>query len=532
LVAALLGGGLLILWMGRGTVFLEDEWALVATRLGGDLDTYLEPHNEHLLLLPVIVFKLLFATIGLDDYWVYRLSVVIVHLVCVALLFTLVERRRGPLVAALVSAPILVLGSASEVLLFPINMSFAGSMAAGLGTMLALDARSRRGDAVACVLILVALASSGLGISIALGALVEVIWREDRWRRLWIVAAPAALYVAWYLAYNLDLERRGPLQYLEAPEFAVRVGGAAIAALLGIPEFETGGTAVRPWAERIGIGLLIASVAVLALLVVRRRSLSPRLAMLLATLGSYWALLGVARAFTNAPGAPRYTYAGAILIVLIAVEATADLALPRVAVAGLAAIALTAAALNVHWLDWNGDLNRADSRLTAAELGGLELARGEVDPAFVPILRPAYPLTAAGYFAAIDQLEGSIATPAGELPTSPERERLATDAVLVRGTVERLPYTRATRRFIRAAGTALGERRCRPAQAGTTIARVEHALVIRPGGSPVVVRARRFARSFSPVASVEGPTLLLMPSGRSRRRWEVAASASAAFQMC
>lgn len=532
LLLTLVCGGVLILWAGRGTIFFADEWALVTSRLGGNADAYLEPHNEHLVLLQVAVFKALFATVGLGDYWIYRLTVVVVHLICVALLFVIVERRRGPVVAGLAAAPILVLGSSSEVLLWPFDISFAGSMAAGLGAMLALDARRRRGDVAACLLLVVALASSGLGISIALGVLVELLWDRDRRRRLWIVAVPAALYGAWYVAYNLDPARQGPLDYASAPEFAVRVGGAAVAGLLGIPEFETGGTRVGIWAPRLGIGLLLLGGVALVWLVVSRRALTPRLAMLIATLGSYWAFIGVSRAYTDAPMATRYIYAGAILMLLIAVEATRGYAIRRPVLAGLAAVAIVAAALNVHWLEWNGNLFRRDSRLTAAELGALEVARGDVAPDFRPILRPAYPLTAGGYFAAVDRLEGSVATPAGELADRPEFERSATDRVLIRGTVTQLPFTAETRRFLRAAGSDTGERSCSDANDRRMVILPEGGAVIVPGREAVQLRLRRFATGFSPVASVNSPTLLAASLGNSGRRWQAELTAREPFRVC
>ena len=63
--------------------------------------------------------------------------------------------------------------------------------------------------------------------------------------------------------------------------------------------------------------------------------------------------------------------------------------LPRRALVGLAAAAAIATALNLHWLDWNGDRYVAlESGLTRAELGALEIARGEV-----PARLPADPAT-------------------------------------------------------------------------------------------------------------------------------------------
>jgi hypothetical protein len=56
-LAALGLAGLVILWAGRGLIFYLDEWAFITGRLGGGVDTYLRPHNEHLMAFPVAVSR-------------------------------------------------------------------------------------------------------------------------------------------------------------------------------------------------------------------------------------------------------------------------------------------------------------------------------------------------------------------------------------------------------------------------------------------------------------------------------------------
>ena len=59
---------------GLGTTFYYDEWNFVMNRREWDVETFLRAHNEHLSLLPVLIFKLLFVTVGLDSYGVYRVA--------------------------------------------------------------------------------------------------------------------------------------------------------------------------------------------------------------------------------------------------------------------------------------------------------------------------------------------------------------------------------------------------------------------------------------------------------------------------
>ena len=90
---------------GRGLTFFYDEWAWVMRRRGWSTGVFLEPHNEHLSLLPVTVFKLLFVTVGLSHYGVYRVVGLLFHLTCVTLVFLLVRRRVGDWLGVALASP-------------------------------------------------------------------------------------------------------------------------------------------------------------------------------------------------------------------------------------------------------------------------------------------------------------------------------------------------------------------------------------------------------------------------------------------
>ena len=95
LAVVLLATGAFLLRETRGTTFWFDEWQWVLDRRGDDLSAFLAPHNGHLTLVPVALYKLLFATAGLENYTPYRVMVVAAHLGCVALLFAYARRRVG-----------------------------------------------------------------------------------------------------------------------------------------------------------------------------------------------------------------------------------------------------------------------------------------------------------------------------------------------------------------------------------------------------------------------------------------------------
>ena len=91
-VAALLAIGAFLVWTTREFTFLQDEWDFIQYRLDWDADAFLAPHNQHLLAIDVLIFKVLFATVGIGDYLPYRLAGIAMHLVVVALLF---DSRAG-----------------------------------------------------------------------------------------------------------------------------------------------------------------------------------------------------------------------------------------------------------------------------------------------------------------------------------------------------------------------------------------------------------------------------------------------------
>src|SRR5205807_840348 len=83
----LLESGALIAYETRGTTFWADEWLWILLRRGSSVATFLNPHNEHLSLVPIVIYKLLFATVGLHSYWPYRAVAIAAQLGCVTLVF-------------------------------------------------------------------------------------------------------------------------------------------------------------------------------------------------------------------------------------------------------------------------------------------------------------------------------------------------------------------------------------------------------------------------------------------------------------
>ena len=148
-------------------------------------DIFLEPYNGHLPAVPIAIYKLLFVTVGIDSVALYRLTLLGLHLVCVALLFVYARRRVGDWLAVLVAASLLFLGSGWHDLLVPFQIGFLVSIAAVLGALLLQDRRAWGADVGIAVLVALSLGSSSIGIPLAAGVLAETALSRDRLRRLW-----------------------------------------------------------------------------------------------------------------------------------------------------------------------------------------------------------------------------------------------------------------------------------------------------------------------------------------------------------
>ena len=64
----------------QGLSFHTDDWSFVLERAGHSPGVFLEPHNEHLSLVPVTIYKVLLELVGLDHFEVFRLVLVLVNL--------------------------------------------------------------------------------------------------------------------------------------------------------------------------------------------------------------------------------------------------------------------------------------------------------------------------------------------------------------------------------------------------------------------------------------------------------------------
>jgi hypothetical protein len=502
LAALMLVASVEILHDGRGTSFFEDEWDWVQWRRDWNADAFLQPHVQHLVAVPVLVFKLLFATVGLDSYAPYRVAALLAHLVVCLLVFLIARRYVSPWLAVAATTLVLFLGAGWQDVLWAVNLDRTIATACGLAIVLLIDRRGRGAEIAIAVLLTVSLASASVGIAVWVGvAAALVAKRPFIRRRLWILAVPAVLYGLWYLKYGVSPPHH---DFSSIPNYSADAAAAATGALVGL-DIDWG---------RILVALLV--IAVLRRLVVAER-IAARTAMVLAVPLSFWALTAIARAYLNEPAASRYVYVGGAWVLVLAVVVLAPRVTSRRVAVLVAMVTALAVVANTGTFRAGGDERRADVTLELAKLGAVEVARDHVPPAFVPEPRHAPTLTAAGYFAAIDDL-GSPAPSPTQLAAAPERERLAADTTLI-----------AAEGITAAEPQGGGSGRSCAVGTQVDLDVPSSGLVI---SGPASVSLRRFAAGFQPPLKTTGLALVRPPRDRYAGPWHARVAAVEPVNVC
>jgi hypothetical protein len=388
----------LVLRVGKDLHFTGDELFYFARLVerGGGLAHYhalgpgylLAPHNGHLQLVGRLVYEALFALFG-TAYAPFRIVEVASLLACVGLFYELARAKIGPVAALVPSVLLLFFGFAWEPMLWPFDMHTLIALAAGLGALLALERDGRRGDALACALLVLSTATIEVGIAFSVGVAVSVLARPDRARRLWIFLVPLLLYAAWSLwATRFDQTQ---LVFSDArliPVTIVRALGAVLSSILGLNDLSAA-TPIQlvgshPW----GVPLAALALAALAFRVYRSR-VPTTLWVMIAILVTYWSLLALGQ---RPATSSRYVFVGAVGVLLIAADAVNGWRLPRGGAALAVALALAWLAIaippNIAKLHDGQRLLQSGEATAKAEYGILDLAGTRARPGYKPFKDP------------------------------------------------------------------------------------------------------------------------------------------------
>ncbi len=531
LLAAMAAAGAYIVVLGSKLTFLLDDWTYIVYRRGGDFENWVRPDNEHFVAGPVTIWKLLISSFGIESMLPYKLVSTALFLIGVWFLFLWCRRRVGEWPSLIGMVALLFCGAAFDDLLWFASITFLGSMAGGLGMLVALDRHDARGDRLACLALSVSLIFSSLWIAFAAGAALDILLRrrERPWLgRVFVVAVPAVIYVAWWIGWGHDAESALSLHnVIKTPLWIFDSIAAAIAAVLGFAIPAPGITAPNglDWGRPLAAVLLV-----LALWRLWKMPRVPRsLWVVLAVALVYWTLGG----FDVKPGrvasASRYQYTGVAFVLMIAAGLLSGVKFKRRLLIPALVVLVAAVLPNVVFFHEAYGSYLRTSQIERADLAALEITRPRVEPSFFldeEIADTGYvPLESGPWFEARDA-DDSPAYDETELATAPEHARVPADKVMAAalglglGPAAGVPAGGCRREALAADGTSL------------TIPR--GGIVLRPS-APTQLALGRFSASY-PVNLGElapgGWSELRIPTDLSRRPWVLQVSGEGTLTLC
>ena len=434
----------LVLNLTSKLTFIADEWNLLLLRQGWGFGQILEPFNGHPIMAPAFVFKSLQDVFGMESARPMQLAATATFLLMNALLFVYLRRRVGPWGALIGTFLILFLGAAFEDLLFSFQIGYFGSLAAGLGALIALDRDDDRGDVVASILLVVSLIFSSVGIAfVAAGVAEWALNPRDRRKRLFVPGAAILFYAVWWIGWGHatsedSLNPGFELSVLpKVPGFMFDAFAAGLTSLAGLAT----GDGSEPDQPNLIWGQLGAVLfAGLAIWRIRKLGNVPRaLAVTLAGALCFFLLLALAQdaylaygEFERRPAtASRYQLPLALFIVLVASNLLQGIrirpwALGLAGLLGLIAISggigLMKSEAEERW--------QPASAYTRATLSGIEAAAPDTQAGYVFRPGTSFDVPASEYLKAVEA-HGSPAFPPAELRNLDPSFRLTADAALV-----------------------------------------------------------------------------------------------------
>ena len=387
-----------ILLLTRGYTFYFDEWGFILGAPDWTLPTYFEPYNGHPAMLTRLLYTTLLGTVGLRSYLPYMAVLLALHATSAVLLFRLVQRRAGDVIAIGCAALLLVIGAGWENLLWAFQLSFVGSVACGLGMLVALESNARWRMPVVAALLAVSLTFSAIGLFFGLAAGVRLIATPARRREgLWLVPV-AILFGAWFLAFEFQgtqsTAATANTSLSVLPVYTLWGLGASAAGLIG-----EGG-----W---LGVPLLVLAAGAVGFAWWRHGCDGLALGTA-AGLVAFYLVTGLARGQIgyDQSAAGRYVYVGAVFWLILLGDAARHLPWRRTWRPALVALLFLACFNSGALLVEFGTAKAAQMQRQIADLQALDAVRrnpclnptGAVDPGVMPV-----ETSPALYYRAIDR---------------------------------------------------------------------------------------------------------------------------------
>jgi MYXO-CTERM domain-containing protein len=537
LLAALFAAAALLLILGWPLTFFQDTWAVLLERPGVSAHSLLAPHNEHLIVIPVGIEKVLVAVFGMSSAHPELIVMTATVLATAVLLFVYVRRRVGAWPALLATVLLLFLGSAWQVILWPFQITFVGSTMAGIAALLVLDRDDSRGDFWACLFLVVSIGFGSIGLSFVIAAFVDVFCKQRTrgLRRLYVPILPLLLYAAWYAGWGHDAEHHLTLEnVLRSPSYTFEGFANAVGSLAGL----SNATATDPGSPDWGRPLLVLLIGLAGYALWRRPRIADTFWPVAAAALSYWLLA----AFNFVPGREptsfRYVYGGAVFVLLIAAEVLQGVRFSRRVLWVAAAATVLAVLPNLAQLRDGANWLEEQTLLTRADTAALEISSRTVEPTFTLLPdvagTPSLININAEKFLPVAREDGSPAYSPAELAKAPEAARRQADIVLSQA----LPLSTET---VSGGAGGSGSATCQTVPPGGA---PPQGLQLAPGLTRIEIAAgpeagfklRRFAVAEFPVPTEQaagGSTVLLrIPRDRARQSWYLQPEAQQTVRIC
>jgi hypothetical protein len=397
-------GAVLLTWLLHNAPYVMDEWDLMLRAQGGSATQIFQPWNGHLLAVGLLLAHISILLVGSSYSLLAALDIGGV-LACSALVYVFARRRIGPILAlAPAMVPLFFSGTSAFYgtgIQFTPLMGINGiySLDFGLAALILLEEQRRRTDIAACVMLTLSLASFSYGLAFAVGTGVAVALTAQRWSRAYVVAVPLGLYGLWRIWASghggADPGSITAEHILLLPLYVSDSLSAVSAGFFGLSQVVGRGPAVELASQNhsfnaLSFPLFLVVVEVTAILCVARAlgrrgltraSLWPSLATLLAMWSSQALVMDP---IARMPGDPRYLFAGAVMVAVVASELARGVKFTRFAIGLILAIVALGAVANLPRFREGKAANDQVLRVSQAAGAMIELAGDNADPSFVP----------------------------------------------------------------------------------------------------------------------------------------------------
>jgi hypothetical protein len=198
-ILSLVGAGAFLVYEATKNWFYLDEWDFLAyrgVRLGKQGLFY--PHNEHWVTIPLLIWRAIFNLVGVRDYWLYALPLIVAHLAVVHLLWRLMLRHNvEPWTATLLAGAFAILGVGFGDLTRAFQLAFVGSLLFGL---LAIAAVENDRLWLAPLWAICGLMCSNLGVPMVLTCTLVALVRRRPRMAIAVTVPPALVFLVWYVS--------------------------------------------------------------------------------------------------------------------------------------------------------------------------------------------------------------------------------------------------------------------------------------------------------------------------------------------